>query len=126
MNSRLLSLLVLLFLLPPSCALCEPHLAETLTEDVTWTPCQVAFYGSGLRGVWVSAHYVVYDVTQFVSMHPAGPRPILNKAGCDVTRDFDFHSAYAKNKVWRKFQRGKLVTCQHKFGDASPTFCSIM
>jgi len=45
---------------------------------------------------WLIAHGKVYDVTSFVSKHPAGELAILRKAGTDTTVDFDFHSSRAK------------------------------
>lgn len=34
----------------------------------------------------------VYDVTDFLSFHPAGKEAILKRAGKDCTADYNFHS----------------------------------
>jgi len=57
------------------------------------------------------AHNVVYDATLFIAEHPAGPWPILQRAGGDCSRDFDFHSKWSQDKskfinFFRNFQSG--------------------
>jgi cytochrome b involved in lipid metabolism len=54
---------------------------------------------------WLVAHNKVYDVTAFITKHPAGKYAILKHAGSDVTQDFDFHSSNGQ-KQWRPFKIG--------------------
>ena len=85
-----------------------------------------------MRGVWLSAHGNVYDVTMFMERHPAGSKPILRKAGTDCTVDFDFHSEFAKSRVWPRFLVGRLVPCDKKYpsmldgNQHSQSFCTLM
>ena len=51
------------------------------------------------------AHGRVYDVTAFLSQHPAGDRSILKHAGTDSTIDFDFHPHHAQ-KLWAPYMLG--------------------
>ncbi len=66
---------------------------------------------------WLIAHGRVYDVTSFLSKHPAGPKAILRRAGVDATRDFDFHSSGAR-KMWDGLLVGYL--------EGSSQQCTIM
>ncbi len=54
---------------------------------------------------WLIAHGKVYDVTTFMSRHPAGEMAILRKGGSDATFDFDFHSSRAQ-KMWAPLMIG--------------------
>ena len=58
---------------------------------------------------WLVANGNVYDVTTFLNDHPAGPQCILNRAGGDATRDFEFHLSKGK-AVWRQYKIGVLDT----------------
>lgn len=51
----------------------------------------------------IYAHKKAYDVTDFVSKHPAGSACILKKIGQDCTVDYDFHSKNAKD-IWGIYQ----------------------
>lgn len=59
---------------------------------------------------WLIAHGRVYDVTSFLSSHPAGARAILRHAGQEATEDFDFHSKSAKVRHTSIFS-GREDTC---------------
>ena len=56
---------------------------------------------------WLIAHGRVYDVTAFLSQHPAGDRSIMRHAGTDSTIDFDFHPHHAQ-KLWAPYMLGYL------------------
>jgi cytochrome b involved in lipid metabolism len=50
----------------------------------------------------ICAHGKKYNVTEFVKIHPAGERCIMNHIGKDCTVDYDFHSSHAR-KIWKRY-----------------------
>mmetsp|Transcript_15885 Transcript_15885/g.36310 ORF Transcript_15885/g.36310 Transcript_15885/m.36310 type:complete len:267 (-) Transcript_15885:2157-2957(-) len=56
---------------------------------------------------WIIANRLVYDVTLFLHLHPAGPQVLLKYSGSDCSEDFSFHSANAK-LMWSKYAIGVL------------------
>lgn len=56
---------------------------------------------------WLGAEGKVYDVTLFLSRHPAGPEVILKYAGSDCSEDLALHSAGAQ-ELWQKYCIGFL------------------
>ena len=61
----------------------------------TYTFCQVRRHNRR-EDCWLVAHRRVYNATGFIAFHPAGPRPILSRAGKDCTVDYDFHSSVSQ------------------------------
>jgi hypothetical protein len=59
--------------------------------------------------VWIVAGEKVFDATEFVRLHPAGPAAILKRAGgcVDCSRDYKFHSQGAREQ-WKRCQIGVL------------------
>jgi cytochrome b involved in lipid metabolism len=87
-----------------------------------YTRCEVARHNSGIS-CWLIAHDKVYDVTDFLDLHPAGAKAILKKAGTDATRDFDFHSDRATSLFWRKYEIGRVKPCANH---PSSNTCALM
>jgi hypothetical protein len=58
---------------------------------------------------WVVADGLVFDVTEFLPLHPAGVKSIMMRAGGDATRDYRFHSAGSRDSVWKKYCIGRLA-----------------
>ena len=56
---------------------------------------------------WIICHNNVYDITDFLKQHPIGDKVILKKAGCDITKDLDFHSKNAM-KLLKKYHIGYI------------------
>ena len=59
------------------------------------------------KDCWIIANDNVYDVTLFISLHPAGKDPIIKNAGTDQTDSYDFHGIVAK-ALWKHYKIGKL------------------
>lgn len=57
--------------------------------------------------LWLTAHGKVYDVTEWVEMHPGGSAALLGRGGRDATRDLDFHSEKAR-AMWEATCIGRL------------------
>jgi hypothetical protein len=76
---------------------------------VGYTRCDVALHDRA-DDCWFYAHDVVYDATPFITMHPGGPKSLINRAGRDATVDFDFHSGSAQ-RLWREYEVGHLEGC---------------
>lgn len=47
----------------------------------------------------------IYDVTDYIELHPIGTSPILNNINNDNTVNYKFHSKNAKN-IWKKYLIG--------------------
>ncbi len=107
----------------PSCTKCmdKRRIVALLTSRRDeYTLCQINRHSS-VHSCWLVAHGRVYDATGFISHHPAGPRPILNRAGQDCTVDYDFHSRYSQRHYWRPLMVGKMVRCPgEEDGGGSP------
>jgi cytochrome b involved in lipid metabolism len=57
---------------------------------------------------WVTAKGVVYDVTDYIDLHPGGSKAIVRHAGQVVDSDFDFHSPHAQVHVWPRYAIGHI------------------
>eukprot|EP00667_Euglena_gracilis_P019881 EG_transcript_21384 len=58
---------------------------------------------------WVVADGLVFDVTDFLPLHPAGVNSILMRAGQDATRDYRFHNSKSRNEIWMQYCIGSLA-----------------
>ena len=56
---------------------------------------------------WVIANNKVYNVTNFLKLHPEHATRIIPKAGTDVTKDYNFHSKIQLN-VWKEYCIGSI------------------
>lgn len=59
-------------------------------------------------GVWLVVNNDVFDVTDFVKKHPPGPNKILNLAGKDATRHYQYHLEGTKH-FWRRAKIGWII-----------------
>ena len=92
----------------------------TTRDGCAWTPCVVNAARAKGRAILV-AKGVVYDATDFVSMHPSGEAPILRGMMRDNTEDYEMHSARARKHVWEKYRVGVLARCERVgFGAFEP------
>ena len=55
-----------------------------------------------INDCWSIASHKVYNVTDFLVLHPEHIPIVLPKAGQDVTHDFRFHSKSMK-KIWNAY-----------------------
>ena len=51
------------------------------------------------NNIYVLLGDIAIDATEFVEFHPGGKSAILNRHMCDITRDYEFHSANGKHKI---------------------------
>ena len=56
---------------------------------------------------WIVANNNVYDVTNFINIHPGGKNAIIKNLGKDCTRDYNFHTKNGK-KDWTKYKIGTV------------------
>ena len=90
----------------------------------TYTMCQIRRH-CHREDCWLVAHQKVYDASGFLDDHPAGPRPILSRAGQDCTVDYDFHSTQSHTKYWKPRCIGKVLPCPVRDSSANSP-CTIM
>jgi len=67
---------------------------------------------NNIDSAWLIAGNKVYDVTEYIELHPGGRQSILKYAGGvkDVTRDLQFHSK-AGQRAWKKYHIGYVKSC---------------
>ncbi len=63
---------------------------------LTLTPEEVAKHNTP-QSCWLIVNGKVYDVTNYIALHPAGARPILEYCGKDATQAF---AAYHSSRAW--------------------------
>eukprot|EP00812_Abedinium_dasypus_P009758 NODE_3424_length_787_cov_577.781421.p1 GENE.NODE_3424_length_787_cov_577.781421~~NODE_3424_length_787_cov_577.781421.p1 ORF type:complete len:216 (-),score=50.35 NODE_3424_length_787_cov_577.781421:139-696(-) len=97
---------------------------KTKAAKKSYTMCEVQRQNA-MGNVWLVAHGRVYDASAFVRTHPAGPAPILRRAGKDCTADFDFHSKAARKSVWSTLEVGRVTPCRIK-DPARAAMCEVM
>jgi len=82
------------------------EMADAAIGDAIFTAAQVAQHASA-SDCWVAVHGRVYDVTNFLAVHPGGASALskLGRAGCDVTEHFERigHSADARTRLETMF-----------------------
>lgn len=61
---------------------------------------------------WLVVKGRVYDVTHFLTLHPAGEKSILKNSGKDATEHFNFHSKKA-HALWKNYEIGVLEGYNH-------------
>lgn len=58
-----------------------------------------------INDCWLIANNNVYNVTEFLQLHPEHINIVLEKAGQDVSEDYFFHTKSMK-KIWKKYYIG--------------------
>jgi cytochrome b involved in lipid metabolism len=76
--------------------------ADPSSNELSWA--EIAKHNTA-NDCWLVVKDVVYDVTPFIALHPAGEKAIVRHGGTDATVDFDFHSSKAK-KLWSAYKIG--------------------
>lgn len=80
------------------------------SHHVSYSLCEIRRHRT-LASCWLVAKGQVYDVTPYLSSHPAGAIAIARKAGGqDCSEDFEFHSGKAQ-KIWKKLRIGSVKAC---------------
>lgn len=82
---------------------------DTCPSRNVFTRSDVAKHNS-FEDCWLIVHKKVYDVTEFIQIHPAGAASILRHGGRDASEDFEFHSK-ATQRLWKHFEIGRLDEC---------------
>lgn len=88
-----------------------------------FTLCDIARQNAAGR-CWLTAHGVVYDVTDFLPAHPGGAKSLLRRAAsnADASQDYDFHSRGAR-ALWGRYEVGARVSCARAAGEGPS--CSV-
>ena len=58
--------------------------------------------------VWIIIDNYVYDVTDFLSIHPGGGLPFINNAGDDVSHIFKMFRSHRSKSVQSKLKTMKI------------------
>lgn len=91
------------------------------------TPADVAEQNT-FSSAWVIFRDCVYDITEYLQMHPGGPKILLDKAGRDMTTDFEIthgmensriESILESYKIGRLRKFASLSTCGNVMIDMS-------
>lgn len=70
---------VLFYAPRPACASSPPHAAPSALP--VFSRADVSAHGRGASRIWVTLGAGVYDVTDFIALHPGGPRVLLAAGG---------------------------------------------
>lgn len=62
----------------------------------TFTWSEIAEHGTA-DSSWVTFRDSVYDITEYLQMHPGGPKILIDKAGRDMSKDFEI--AHGSNNL---------------------------
>ena len=62
---------------------------------------------NNLNSCWLIVEKNVYDITNFLKLHPEHINRIIKKAGENVTDDYNFHTKNQK-KIWKQYKIGKI------------------
>lgn len=87
----------------------EPH-----APSAKFTRADVAVHSTP-SSCWVIFRGDVYDLTQYLRMHPGGPKILLDKGGRDMTEDFEFAHGSENHRVISMFEPYK-VGALHRCG----------
>lgn len=81
--------------------------SEAALRTFTWK--EVAEHNTP-SSAWVSIHGYVYDVTEWIDLHPGGADVLLISAGRDVTQVYDsYHKASTAKAYLGKYLIGRLA-----------------
>ena len=73
---------------------------------MTTISCEENKKHNTLESCWITAHNKVYDVTEFIKIHPPEGNVIMNNlirtGSQDCTISYNYHSDSAK-KIWKKY-----------------------
>jgi sulfite reductase alpha subunit-like flavoprotein len=91
----------------------EAHTDATpAEEDGIFTPADVAAHNCPEYGYWITVDDVVYDLTEFRSLHPGGARIVDAYAGMDATHGFKraHHGRADITAQLATYRRGRLYS----------------
>lgn len=76
--------------------------------------CEVAKHTSSATGLWIYDNKYVYDVTDFVKLHPGGNHCLSRKSNLmsSSQKDINYHSSKAKN-IAKKLIIGNISKCNN-------------
>jgi hypothetical protein len=78
---------------------------------------------------WMAAAGKVYDATDFMQLHPGGPRSLMLRAGGNATTDMKFHPTKSM-RYWKAVEIGRVCQCvpkggKHPAGGGSCGICVV-
>ena len=62
-----------------------------------------------LDDCWIISNNKVYDVTEYLKINKEHVERIMEFAGCDVSRHFNFHTI-AQQRIWKSYNIGHIKT----------------
>jgi len=91
--------------------LCPRISLSTMKREGKFTICEIRKHNH-VESCWLVAGNDVYDATDYLQRHPAGPECILRKAGGaqDCSEDIKFHSKAGKH-IWKRCRIGQVQPC---------------
>ena len=66
-----------------------PHAAPGVLGGGVFDTSEVAAHRTAETGQWLIVNGAVYDMTEFLHLHPGGPRIIAENVGLDATREYE-------------------------------------
>ena len=99
----------------PYCFDVNHEYRKNLKQKNSYSPCEILQHRT-LGSCWIVANNEVYDVTDFLTEHPAGAIAIARYGGGvkNCHEDMMFHSRGAQSK-WKRMKIGTVTKCQGGF-----------
>lgn len=95
--------------LPPGWSQCEA--SDAADAPAEYTPEEVAQHNTAENGIWVTFKGHVYDITEFVELHPGGMSKIMLAAGGPLEPFWSVYQQHQKGEVQeilQEYRIGKL------------------
>jgi hypothetical protein len=86
-------------------------------DTPAWHASDLVLHNSAVQGYWLAINRKVYDVTDFVHLHPGGARVLVDNAGMDATDAYEgigHHLNTAVEAMLGMFQIGAIQHLQFR------------
>jgi sulfite reductase alpha subunit-like flavoprotein/cytochrome b involved in lipid metabolism len=96
-----------------------PHDGPGALGDGVYDASEVALRTTPETGQWLTVNGEVYDMTEFLHLHPGGPRIVVENLGLDATREYEavlHHENSEINAMLAMYKIGSIRRLD--FGDA--------
>lgn len=96
-----------------------PHAGSGVLGDGLYDASEVALHTTPETGQWLTVNGEVYDMTEFLHMHPGGPRIIVENLGIDATPEYQAVLHHENSEIDAMLAMYKIGSIRRlDFGDA--------
>lgn len=96
-----------------------PHAGSGVLGDGLYDASEVVLHTTPQAGQWFTVNGEVYDVTEFLHLHPGGPRILVENLGIDATREYEAVVHHEHSEIDAMLAMYKIGSIRRlHFGDA--------